>query len=116
MSWLLSNNKYFAWFTYILAIIINMLILVGYGHSDYRAPEVSLLFLLHCCAVWCAFCLRLVLQVKWVTISLMIVHVASAGLILLVRSRGLATLVVGVGLIAVTLVAVTRRVLGGVVA
>lgn len=85
MSWLLSNNKYFAWFTYILAIIINMLILVGYGHSDYRAPEVStLLFVLHCCAVWCAFCLRRVLQVKWVTISLMIVHVASAGLILIV--------------------------------
>jgi hypothetical protein len=83
MSWLLSNNKYFAWFTYILAIIINILILVGYGHSDYRAPEVSTSSFSSTVAPLVRLLLT-VPQVKWVTISLMIVHVASAGLILLV--------------------------------
>ena len=83
MSWLLSNNKYFAWFTYLLAIIINMLILVGYGHSDYRAPEVSTSSFSSTVAPLVRLLLT-VPQVKWVTISLMILHVASAGLILLV--------------------------------
>jgi uncharacterized membrane protein YadS len=86
LSWLLGHNKYLAWLSFFLAIIINLLILIGYGHSDYLAPEVSQ-------QPWLSLSLSLsglkltythVKQVKSVTISLMIVHVAMAALILLV--------------------------------